>query len=163
MITLYDLITIISTLVGIMIGMIIGKEYGIGLGIAGAIAGGYIGWRLGILPTRLMIRKQRRNLAKLTVDELHQQLHKPLLSDGHTPNFLLLELRARGEDISKHVDMVLNLMEAESFLRRSVGFAALLSAYPQLARRMRPYNPNWSVERCRQCVAELRKMISSGN
>jgi hypothetical protein len=168
MITLYDLIAIILTLAGIMCGVGIIKDFGVWWGIVAVIAGGLIGRWLGILPKRLMIRNARRQLAKLTVDELRQQLYKPLYSDPKcwTPNFLLLELRARGEDIMQHIDLVLNMMEDESNLRRTFGYAALLSAYPHFANMIRGYNPSWKVEDCKKKITELRKeikQITSGN
>jgi hypothetical protein len=163
MITLYDLITILLTITGILVGFCIANEYSAILGIAAAIFGGLLGRWLGRIPTRIMIRNERNKMARLTVDELRQQLYKPLFSGGYTPNFLLLELRARGEDISEHISLVLNLMENESDFRRRVGFAALLSAYPYLVNKMRGYNPSWPVDKCKQWVSEARNSAEKAN
>ncbi len=161
MITLYDLITIMLTITGVAIGVGVGKDYGIGLGIVGAIVGGLIGRWLGRIPTRIMIRNARKKMAHLTVDELRQQLYKPMFSGGYTPNFLLLELRARGEDIAEHINLVLNMLEDESSIKRQIWFAALLSAYPYLVNKMRGYNPSWPVDKCEQWVSETRKLLET--
>lgn len=166
MITFYDLIAIILPLVGIMFGVMFIKDFGIWWGIIIMIAGGLIGRWLGRLPTRLLIRNERRKMAHLTVDELRQHLYKPLFSGGYTSNFLLLELRARGEDITEHIDLILNMLKDKSNLCRTLGYTALLSAYPHLANKMSGYNPSMPVEDCKTKVTELRKIakqITSGD
>jgi hypothetical protein len=159
MITVFDLIAIILPIAGIMFGAGIVKEYGIGWGTMAIITGGLIGRWLGKLPTILMVKHIRKRLAKLSVDEIQERLYNFWFSDS-TPNFLLLELRARGEDISQHLDCVLNMLGSESNLRRTFGYAALLSAYPNVANKMRGYNPSKPVEDCKQKVNELRKKTS---
>lgn len=161
MITLYDLLMIICTVAGILSGMGVGAAYGTLWGVAGAVAGGIVGAGLGRIPRRLTMRRARRRLARFTVEELRQQLYSPAFSPTRwPPNFLLLELRARGEDLNQHVELVLSMLEADQPGQRAFGYGALLSAYPHLARGLKGYRPSASVEDCRDKVANLRKQIT---
>jgi len=160
MLTLYDLLTIICTVAGILSGMGVGAAYGTLWGIVGAVAGGLVGAGLGRIPKRLTMRRARKRLARFTIEELRQQLYAPAFSPNRwPPNFLLMELRARGEDLNKHVELVLSMLEAEQPWQRAFGYGALLSAYPHLARGLKGYRPSASVEVCRRKAAELRKQV----
>src|SRR5512133_650254 len=158
MITLYDLLAVICTIAGALLAMGFGRTYGVGWGIVGAVAGGLLGAWIGRIPKRLTMRRARQRLARFTIEELRQQLYTPAFSPNRwPPNFLLLELRARGEDLNKHVELVLGMLEAEQPWQRAFGYGALLSAYPQLARGLKGYRPSGSVDECREKVRELRK------
>jgi hypothetical protein len=160
MVTLYDLLAIVCTVAGALLAMGFGKTYGIGWGIVGAVAGGIVGGWIGRIPRRLTMRRARKRLARFTIEELRQQLYSPTFSSHRwPPNYLLLELRARGEDLNKHIELVLSMLEADPPWQRAFGYGALLSAYPHLAQGLKGYRPSASVEDCRTKVAELRKQI----
>jgi len=157
MITFYDLLAITGAVVGALLGMGLARAYGFP-SVLGAVAGALIGGGLGRIPKWLTVRRARRRLARFTVEELRQQLYTPAFSPGRwPPNYLLLELRARGEDLNKHIELVLSMLEAEQPWQRAFGYGALLSAYPHLARGLKGYRPSAPVEDCRGKVAELRK------
>jgi hypothetical protein len=106
----------------------------------------------------LTIHLMRRQFARLSVSELRNQL-----TTSFTPNHILLELKARGEDISQDVEPVLSLLEAEESFTRTRGWAALLSAFPKWADSIRGYNPMRPVSECHQKVAELRHQIQASH
>jgi hypothetical protein len=156
MITLSDLFAIILTLTGLLGGGAWGASYGILWGVAGALGGGVLGFGVGQLPGYLEIRRMRRELAHLSPKEIRSRLHDP---GCWTPNYLLMELRARGEDIADELPLVLRLMESEVAHHRTKGFAALLSAYPEIARAAEGYDPTHAVGDCGRKVAELRRSV----
>ncbi|MGF1655651.1 MAG: hypothetical protein ACFCU3_01595 [Verrucomicrobiales bacterium] len=150
MFTLFDLIQLVSPIVGAIIGGAVGGVHGIATGIAGALVGGFIGLKLGAIPTITMIRSVRKGFAGLTNPELESRL----VDSEMIPNLILLELQARGEDVSKHLPLVLFLLNHDDLHRRSKGYAALRSAFPEIATNLKGYNPTDSAEACRQAVAK---------
>lgn len=164
MITLVDTIVIIAMVAGTGAGLLLGRGHGPVWTLLGGAVGGMAGYYIGRIPGRLQIRHERTNLAALSVEELKVELHD--LSKGRlgrfTPNFLLMELIVRGQDVTEHLGLVLNLLEAEGEFSRALGFGALLSAYPDLAGQLRWYNPAQSAVECRKKVAELRKVVERG-
>jgi hypothetical protein len=160
--TLSDLLLkIMLPIFGFAIGIGVGKDY---LGLFGAIAGAilglilfaYLGSCLDNLFLRISMRKMRKQFAPFSVSELRSQL-----STSFTPNYILVELKLRGEDISKDIEPVLRLLEDENSSRRTRGYAALLSAFPQLAASVRGYNPMRPVSECHQKVEELRHQFET--
>lgn len=148
MFTLFDLIRLMSPLIGAIIGGSVGGEFGIAYGILGALLGGFIGLRLGALPTKLMIRSARNDFAPLSIPDLEDKL----VDTGWTPNLILMELKARGENVDKHLPFVLSLLKHNDLHCRTKGYAALLSAFPDIAKRLKGYNPTNSAEACRQAL-----------
>lgn len=154
MITIFDMVQILSPLLGLLLGATLGAPLGpVGAVVCG-LFGGAVGLYLGRLPTLFMIRGMRRKLARFNPVELRDQLHDPKC---WTPNILLLELRARGEDISTELPLVLSLMESEHQHRRTLGFAALLSAFPEVAKALRGYNPTQPIEECIRKMMEFKQ------
>jgi hypothetical protein len=157
MITFYNLLAIIGAVAGALLGLGFTRAYAFP-NVLGAVAGALIGGGLGRIPKCLTLRRARKRLARFTVEELRQQLYTPAFSPGRwPPNYLLLELRARGEDLNKHIELVLSMLEADQPWQRAFGYGALLSAYPHLARGLKGYRPSAPVEDCREKVADLRK------
>lgn len=124
----------------------------IGFVLLNAFAARIQGWFL-----RREIRAMRRKLAPLSAEELRGNLATSL-----TPNYFLLELKARGEDISGELETVLQMLEADASHRRIVGWAALRSAFPQIALLLTAYFPTRSAPTCREQVAELRSLLARG-
>ncbi len=148
MFTLFDLIQLMSPLVGAIIGGAVGGERGIAYGVLGALLGGFIGLKIGSLPTRLMIRSARNDFAPLSIPELEDKL----VDTCWTPNLILMELKARGQDVDKHLPFVLSLLKHSHTHCRTKGYAALLSAFPDIAKSLKGYNPTDSEETCRRLV-----------
>lgn len=158
--TLYDLLTVIFTIVGVLLGVGFGRTYGPFGGMLGAVVGGLVGGWIGRIPAKRRMRSTRKGLAKFTLEELRDQLHRSALAPSRwPPNLLLMELQARGEDLNQHVELVLSMLEADPIWQRAFGYGALLSAYPSLAQSLKGYRPSASVEDCRTKVAELRQQM----
>lgn len=156
MIMFYNLLAIIGSVVGALLGLGVARAYGFS-SVLGAVAGALAGGGLGGIPKRLTLRRARRRLARFSVEELRQQLYTPVFSANRwPPNYLLMELRARGEDLNKHIELVLSMLEADQPWQRAFGYGALLSAYPHLAKDLKGYRPSASVEDCRERVGGLR-------
>ncbi len=161
MITLADLLLGLFTLSGTIAGIFVGDDrLGLFGGIGGAIVGllmfGYIAGILGRWNDRQTLRRMRRELAPLSVRELRSRLSTSL-----TPNYILVELKLRGENISEDIETILRMLEHEVSYRRILGWAAFLSGFPQWADSIRGYNPNRSVFECQKKVAELRRRIET--
>jgi hypothetical protein len=154
MFTIFDLIRCLSPLFGLLLGGGFGSELGIGGAIAGGLLGGAVGLFVGRLPILFLCRGMRRKLASFSAEELRAKLHDP---GCWTPNFLLLELKARGQDIGEELPFVLSLMESEHGPHRTRGYAALLSAFPDVAKALKGYNPTQSTEKCRGKIAEFKQ------
>ena len=96
------------------VGAVTGAEFGAKLfgivgGIAGALLGGCLGYVIGCLPYVFAMISTKNDLDRKSVEELHTSLRGvgPMC-----PNFVLLELQARGEDIEQHLPFILAMMEA---------------------------------------------------
>jgi hypothetical protein len=86
-----------------------------------------------------------------------------LLADlrGHhtlMPNFVLLALAERGHDIRAEVPVILDLLASDDAWRRNLGWAAMTSAFPDVARRLDGYSPAHDTTRCRTDVQRVRRL-----
>jgi hypothetical protein len=147
-------------LVGMAFGMALGLSWGVRLlgpvgGVLGAIAGGLLGLLVGRLPELLALCLIARDLRGKSENELRESLHR---ADCPTPNCVLLELRRRGVDIEAELPVVLEMLVAEDMGRRSHGWAALTSAFPEQARQIAGYRISDPVEECRRKIEPLRRI-----
>ncbi|MHC4745355.1 MAG: hypothetical protein ACYS8Z_25870 [Planctomycetota bacterium] len=197
MMTATDSIVLLFIISGIVVGMAtgygVGHEHGAAGTIIGTVAGVLIGAAAGMLPayifcdkipTIVAIRRARKRMAHLTVDQLVDRLHNHPYFDpkqnidelwlgesanhpggwppwSRGPNPLFMELRLRGEDMGEHISLVLGLLKHESVLGRDAGFQALRAGYPRLVKYIRGYDSSQSVDLCREKVARLREAIQS--
>jgi hypothetical protein len=158
--TLYDLLTIIFTIVGVLLGVGFGRTYGPFGGMLGAVVGGLVGGWIGRIPAKRRMQSTRKGLSQFTTEKVRELLYRPALSPGRwPPNLLLMELQARGEDLNKHVELILSMLEADPVWQRAFGYGALLSAYPHLAHNLKGYRPAAPVDDCRTKVGQLRKQV----
>src|ERR1700679_3289623 len=79
----------------------------------------YVGAFLDGLLEQQMIRHSRQKLAPISTPELVAQLDTTL-----TPNFVLLELAMRGENLSNHLETMLSLLENPVDYQRRVAWIA---------------------------------------
>jgi hypothetical protein len=147
---LFELIVLIG---GLAVGILEGSRLGIIGAFAGGILGLLLGRILGRLPAILVMRMMKRSFRGKTVDELRADLRSP---DCLTPNCILLELSSRGEDIRKELDVVLALLESEDYSKRGFGWAALNSAFPDMACMISDYPMDGSLEERKKRTAKLR-------
>jgi len=81
----------------------------------------------------------------MTNEQLFDELHDPACLP---PNILLLELRRRGCDISSELPFICSLLASEEMPRRTAGWAALTSAFPELVGRISGYSPTATAADC---------------
>jgi hypothetical protein len=156
MFTVFDLMTLVTPIAGAWLGFEVGSRVGLAGGAAGAIAGLVLGWIVGRVPFILSVRSVQRSFADLTADDLRLLLRR---RDCTIVNLILLELAARGEDIRKELSVVLDLLESDDSSKRGFGWAAMTSAYPDLAARMKGYRPRASATRRRLKVKAFRETL----
>jgi hypothetical protein len=155
MFTFFDLLKLVGVIVGISFGVAGGtRVFGVVGGVTGALVGGYLGFVLGRIPENKVMRAVVRQLRRKSVAELRAYLHSPKCP---TPNFVLLELRHRGEDTLQELPVVLDLLVSEDEGRRGFGWAALASAFPELAEKLRDYRIGDSIDECKRKVEILRR------
>ena len=154
MLTIFHVVGLGAGIAGAVFGGMRGAEaWGIAGSVIGVFAGGYVGLLLGGLPQLFALWCVARSLTPKTTPELRAYLRSP---ECLTPNCVLLELKNRGEDIQPELDFVVDLLASEDVSRRGFGWAALTSAYPELAERIPDYKLNDSVEDCRRKTERLR-------
>ena len=154
MLTIFHVLKFTGFVIGLSLGLGYGGHYfGIGGLIIGALGGMYLGLLVGGIPWRLALLSSKRELGRKSTEELRTMLHSPACL---TPNFVLLELRCRGEDIQCELPLVLDMLTSDSFDQRGRGWAALTSAFPEQARKLQGYRISESVDECRKKTAILR-------
>jgi hypothetical protein len=117
------------------------------------ILGGCAGFVIGRLPFLIGLRAIQRRFAGMTADELRGWLRE---SGCAYPNLVLLELQSRGEDIERELPLAVDMLTSENRGRRPLGWAALTSAFPQVAEKVRNYRLEDSVEECQRKLAAIR-------
>jgi hypothetical protein len=144
---------------GGFVGAVTGAEFGAKLfgtvgGIAGALIGGFLGFLIGCFPYAFAMISISNDVERKSLDELHASLRGvgPMC-----PNFVLLELQARGEAIEQHLPFILRMMEAPDVVYRQRGLAAIHSAFPDLAKQLDDYRIYGSAEARHEVVERLRK------
>jgi hypothetical protein len=141
------------------VGAVTGAEFGANLfgtigGIAGALLGGFLGFVIGCFPFVFAMISTSTDVERKSVEELHASLR----GEGPMcPNFVLLELQARGENIEQHLPFILAMMEAPDVAYRQRGLAALYSAFPDLAKELHDYRLHGPAEDRHEAVEKLRK------
>ncbi len=152
--TVFHLLRFVSISVGCVFGVTTGAEwFGVIGGVVGAIAGVFLGSVVGYIPEFLILRSISHDLRRKSTGELREYLHG---QSCLTPNIVLLELKQRGEDINSELPIVFDLLESEEKEMRSHGWAALVSAFPELAQRIGDYCIGGSVDDCRRKTEILR-------
>ena len=161
MITAFDIFRFLVTLLCAFGLAVVGLEFGnVFYSICGLIVGGFIGSKIGLTPLHLTMRSQRKKFSGLSVDELRNNINDP---QCFTPNFYLMELKSRGENVDEHLEVVLKLMEDEAHPKRIRGYAALLSGFPEIINAIKGYNPSHSADKCRQVLRKLSPIPRSFN
>jgi hypothetical protein len=156
---LIDMLFYLLMFGGCFVGAATGAEFGAKLfgtigGIAGALLGGFLGFLIGCFPYVFAMISISSEVERKSVEELHASLRGvgPMC-----PNFVLLELKARGEDVDQHLPFILAMMEAPDVVYRQRGLAALHSAFPDRAKQLEEYRLHGSAEARHQAVERLRK------
>jgi hypothetical protein len=152
--TIFHGFVFVAICAGFAVGLAAGaKLFGVAGGVTGAIIGGYAGFVAGQLPEYLVLRWLTRHLVRASAAELRSWLRDP---SCQIPNLVLLELQRRGEDIHGELAVILDLLVSEDVSQRGHGWAALSSAFPNLARQIGDYHLGDSVADCRRKTGKLR-------
>jgi hypothetical protein len=152
--TLFDVLPSFGAATAAALGAALGARLiGIGGAAMGAAVGCMLGMIVGSMPYLLSLRLLRRSYNKKSVADLRADLRRP---DCFNANTILLELKARGEDIRTDLPIVLDLLTADDAMMRPIGWAALTTAYPELAATIPNYRIFDTPENCRKIVAVLR-------
>jgi hypothetical protein len=161
MFTLFDLIRLLAIVGGAAVLGIIGWDK---LGIVGCAIGipvGLIlGGMIGQLPLMIGLKWMSRRFDRMTDDELLAELHD---TNCFTPNVHLLELSRRGYDIQRELPYVHSLLASTEMHRRTAGWAALTSAFPDLADKIAGYNPTAQTDDCQMKCKPLLDATESGS
>ena len=158
---MFHLLRLIGLACGFAVGLGFGSRH---LGVPGAIGGGLAGAVLGLMagtvPFLITAAAFKRKLVANTVEDLHSSLHDP---NEPAPNLVALELLSRGEKATSVLPPILNLLMSESSSQRGRGWAALTSAFPELAGRIPDYRIHESVQECRRKVHPLAESIGGAS
>lgn len=157
MLTIFDLMRLLGTLIGIVVGGGIGLQTlgMIGL-IVGVVFGAFVGGYVGSIPLLLAVKGARKKFAAITINELREKL---IDDNCRIPNLILLELKARGENIEHDLPFVHSLLTSEETAKRGFGWAALNSAFPEQVATIPGYDPTASVEECREKCQPLLEQL----
>jgi hypothetical protein len=131
MFTLFDLIRLIAA---VGVAVVLGSTGWNTFGILGFVVGVPIGFVVGAMIGQM-----------------------PLIA-CLTPNVLLLELNRRGSDIQRELPFVQSLLASDEMHRRTAGWAALNSAFPDLVDRIPAYNPTATTA---ECKAECKPLLNA--
>jgi hypothetical protein len=96
----------------------------------------------------------KKNLRSLTVPELAARI-----GQYETPEWdlVMLELKARGENLTEYRSRLINLLGDYSGPFRLFAFRALYAVFPQDIEIMKDYSPYESAEICQDKVLNLKK------
>lgn len=161
MFTLFDLIRLLAIVGGAsVLGAIGWNTFGMLGCIVGVPLGFAIGAIIGQLPLIVGLKWMSRRFDRMTNGQLVDELHDPACL---TPNILLLELNRRGSDIQRELPFVQSLLASDEMHRRTAGWAALTSAFPELVGRIPGYNPTATAAECQaKCESLLDATEQSG-
>lgn len=164
MFTLFDVFLLVGLIGGIACGISLGAKW---MGLPGAIGvgilGGVLGAFLGQLPKFMTLRLLVRWLRRMSSQELKAFLRSP---DCLTHNVVLLELLSRGESIAPELPVVLELLTSDRPDRRGCGWAALASAYPEVAEKFDALRADESPEnrqRLKQVIQDVLNTHQGAN
>ena len=91
----------------------------------------------------------------LSLDELDKRFKEPATVEL---NFILLEIRNRGVDITSYFAYLLDLLVHDQCPRRLFAFRAVHAAFPDEFRQLRSegYTPYEPADKCRMRVASIK-------
>jgi len=161
MFTLFGLIRLLGTVGGAtLLGAVGWKTFGVLGCVVGIPLGFILGATIGQLPLIVIMNGMSRRFDRMTNEQLVDELHEP---ECLTPNLLLLELNRRGYDIQRELPFVQSLLASDEMRRRTAGWAALTSAFPERVGRIPGYNPTAPTDECQaKCKPLLNATEQSG-
>jgi hypothetical protein len=130
-------------LIGLILGIVLGIPVGIRIlgalgGFLGALGGGLLGLVFGQFPGAIVRMIISFPLKRKSTEELRASLRNGKCS---TVNLATLELKSRGVDVRPEFDLILELLASIHHDARCRGWAAMLTAFPELAEAAADYVP----------------------
>lgn len=155
MFTLFDLAALLLPFVCAVTLATWGHRLG---GVGGALVGALLGVVLGRLAARLLTVVAFRPVIAELRSKPSEELKAALRDEAClTPNLVLLELKSRDQVSDDDLEVVVEMLRSEK--RRTFGWAALTSAYPELAATIPGYSPVASRESCAVSIERLEAEI----
>jgi hypothetical protein len=136
---------------GLLMGLSRGGFFGAVLGLAG---GAVLGLICGSLPGAILRAILLFQLRRKTSGELRTSLRN---GECRLVNLATSELRRRGEIVQDDIDFVLDMLVSIHHDDRCRGWAAMLTAFPELAAEIADYSPINPLEESRALVGRLRQ------
>ncbi len=156
MITIFHVFFLFALIVGMIEGASFGwHRYGIIGVIPGAALGMLSGGIIGYIPGYFVLLITFLRFKFMPTVELRKRLHE----GDSIPNFILVELSRRGEDIYVELPVVQKLLISSEMDDRTTGWAALTSAYPELRQKMPGYHPTDSTDVCRKNCELFEELV----
>ena len=125
-------------------------------------AAGIAGWFICVFLLncikKLINARTRKKLKALSLDELDKRLKD---SKCVELNFVLLEIKERGENITQYWPYLLDLLEHDQCPRRFFASKAVYAAFPDEFKRLcsQKYTPYETVDKCRMKLESLKKEL----
>jgi hypothetical protein len=124
----------------------------------GAVVGGALGLAVGFGLVVGSAEYLLRRLRKMGVEQLRGELRD---ATHRTPRLVLAELRRRGEASREDLDIVIGMLTEESSVRRTRGFLALQTVFPELLEVAPGLSPTADAAERARAVAALRRAIET--
>jgi hypothetical protein len=153
------LLPLLGLFAGASVGLITGFSRG---GFSGAVLGFVVGAILGLicgsLPGTVLRAILSFQLRRKTSGELRTSLRN---GECRLVNLATSELRRRGEIVQDDIDFVLDMLVSIHHDDRCRGWAAMLTAFPELAAEIEEYSPINPLEDSRAKVDRLRHSVAA--
>jgi hypothetical protein len=167
MVSFFDMFWLWCAAAGAGIGTIFFHEKLGVSGFWGGAIGGVIGAFCGCVLTgwfrRWAKRSEKRKRSVMTTEQLIKELYDPTRFYCWITSPCLGELKSRGEDIQKHRELLMTMMESDHYMQREIGFRAFLEFFPEQAQPLQGYYPLGhdaeNLKACRTRVAALRQSL----
>ena len=158
-ITLFHVFWLVGVIVGGALGASLGSKY---LGTIGIVTGGLIGLLLGhvvgALPDRLGTKLLFRTIQGSSNEGLWGVVNLGVGWNLYQTS-ALLQLAARGQDVSGQLPRIIGMLESDDELTRVYGWDALQPVFGKETGVVGDYNPRSSTEDCRTKVAGLKSTV----
>jgi hypothetical protein len=135
-------------LLGLITGLFLGGTLGAARGglwgsILGALCGAFLGLACGRIPALVVFSVTIHGLKRISTEQLRALVRA---EECRAVNIVILVLKSRGEDVHQELDLVLGMLVSIAYDERCRGWAAMQTAFPELAERIADYSPTDPIE-----------------
>jgi hypothetical protein len=162
---LFTLFGHLLPLLGLFSGAAVGLTMGFSRGgfsgaLFGFVAGAVLGLLCGNLPGTVLRAILSFQLRRKTSGDLRTSVRN---GECRLVNLATSELRRRGEIVQDDIDFVLDMLVSIHHDDRCRGWAALITAFPELATEIEEYSPVAPLEDSRAKVDRLRHSVAAAS